>query len=297
MRPHFATPTVWTASVVIIVSVLAFGGVPNSMGTTWAWTGRLDALEVQRGAARRVVGPQALVAITSAGVWFTGGGTFVWNAFTELVAANQNGGNVTAMLSPMDAVVLDTNWWNARHDLAPTGTWYADRLLHLKGFVLPNGARTRHMLQLFLSTTATQQLRGFFIDDNQAQEFVEDPRGSDAVVVFVCERTPDVNDFAPSRYRFSFAYDRAPAPSSPSIVVVGMPSETSGAIAGVNGCFVRDNRRGRVRRIASDVLRAEAAAGPPIQFFTTGRSAVISAARMPRPVGPADRTAADTVAR
>jgi hypothetical protein len=277
-RPRIIGRTAWTTGLIVIMSTLAFRGVPTSMGTAWAWTPRLDALEVLRGAAERVIGSRAVVAVTSAGVWFTGGGTFVWNAFNEVADANQKGKDVRALLAPMDAVVLDTNWWNARKDLAPMGIWYAEGLLHLKGFVLPNGQVTRHMMQLFLSTTPSERVHGFFLEDDRAREFVEDPGGADVLAVLVCNRTPDLDEFAPAYYRFSFAYDRQPAQASPSIVLLGMSvSEALEHALAVTGCVTRDNRRGRLSDVSSADLRADAAEGPPVRFFTSAKAALMSA--------------------
>ena len=279
VRPPFVGRTAWTTALIVVPSVVAFLGVPTSMGNTWAWTERLDALDLERGAAEQVIGSSAVVAVTSAGVWFTGGGTFVWNAFNELVEANQRG-DVTPMLEPVDAVVLDTNWWNARSDLAPTGTWYANQLLHLKGFVLPTTDHTRHMIQLFMSITPPDRVKGFFIEDHRAREFVEDSAGSDAIALLVCNRTPSLTEFAGAYYRFAFAYDRAPAPASPSIVVLGMPASQHSVTAG--GCAVRDHRVGRLHDVTLSHLREEAETGPPIQFFSNRVAALMSAGRVPR---------------
>jgi len=277
-RPRIVGRTGWTAGVIVVVSLLAFSGVPTSMGNAWVWTEQLDALDVIRGAARRVIGSRAVVAVTSAGVWFTGGGTFVWHAFNELVAANRQHADVKAMLAPMDAIVLDTNWWVAEKNLAPTGTWYTDRLLNLKGFVLPNGANTRYMMHLFLTAQPVDSVHGFFVNDDGGAEFVENANGTTMVSVLVCDHTPRLNGFSQAFYRFSFAYDREPAPDSPSIVVFGTtaPDPTPE----VAGCAVRDRHLGLLRPVGLAELRADASPGPPIQFFFKRTEALASAGRV-----------------
>jgi hypothetical protein len=280
VRPPVVGSTAWTAGLIVVVSLLAFGGVPTTMGNSWVWTERLDALDVIRGAAHRVVGSRAVVAVTSAGVWFTGGGTFVWNAFNDLVEANRHGDDVKAMLAPMDAIVLDTNWWNARKDLAPTGTWYANRLLNLKGFVLPNGRTTRDLIQLFLTAAPADTVYGVFVNDDGADEFVEEANGTTMVSVLVCNNTPRLKTFSPAFYRFPFAYDREPAPDSPSIVVLG--GSASGSAPAAPGCVVRDRHLGRLRPVSLAELRTDASLGPPIQFFFKRSEALASAGRAPR---------------
>lgn len=287
LQPRVVHRTPWLVSLIVAIAIAAFIGVPISMtnilgdrvSTGWAWTKGLDTLDVLRGAAQRVIGRPAVVAVTSAGVWYTGGGTYVWNAFDELTSANQHGNDVTPMLGSVDAVVLDTNWWNARKDLAPIGTWYVDRRLHLKGFVLPTDNLSRHMMQLFVGTTSTDRVRGLYVDQAGAREFVEQPAGSDLFVVLACPNLAKVSEFPSAYYRFVFAYDREPTPSSPSIVLLGMPASQSVAIDQMTttGCVVRDSRRGDLRDIGRDGLRTNVRTDPPIQFFTSGRAAMVAA--------------------
>jgi hypothetical protein len=283
---------IWMATAITGLAAIAYSGVPQSMGREWAWTRRLDTLELLHAAAQRVIGQGAVTAVTSAGVWYTGGGTYVWNAYLEVADANRRGQNVVEMLSPVDAVVLDsTNWWTARQDLAPTGTWYVDGLLHLKGFVLPNGDATRPLMLLFLSTKATEPVRGVFLYDHRAQEFEEDGTGSEALVVMACPRTVNLDGFRAAYYRSSFAYDRQPGPDSPSIVVLGMSASsvlTSDRLA-QTGCTVRDSRRGRLRHVDLDELRGGAETEPRIRFFMSGRAALVSAGRIP-PLVDSDRS-------
>ena len=277
LRPARISRTWWQAGALAVVAVFTFTAVPTSMGNRRSWTNRLDALDVIRAASKRVIGDKAVVAVTSAGVWYTGGATYLWNGFNEIILANRSRADIRGYFRPFDGIVIDTNWWNALPSLAPTATWFMQRQLTLKGFVLPTEPTTRHMMHLFVTAADQTPVVGYFVGRREIREFREAAGGDAAFFVLRCNALPS-SAFNRAWYQFSFAYDRQPAPNAPVLLLLAAPAtagESLLAEAGA-GCHAFERRVGTLRPIArsgfADVLRDEA----PIQFFDR-RQAVLEA--------------------
>jgi hypothetical protein len=268
LRPAPVSRTWWQAGAFAVAAGFAFTAVPTSMGNGRSWTDRLDALDVIRAASKRVIGDKAAVAVTSAGVWYTGGASYLWNGFNEIILANRSHADVRGYFRPFDGIVIDTNWWNAHPSLAPTATWFMQGQLTLKGFVLPTEPTTRHMMHLFVTAAERTPVVGYFVDRGQIREFREAPGGDTAFAVMRCNALPSTA-FNRAWYQFSFAYDRQPAPNAPVLLLLASPAGAAESLLGEAGvgCYAFDRRKGTLRTIRrngfADVLRDEA----PIQFF------------------------------
>ena len=279
-------PMVQTGVAVAIV-VLALVQVPTSMGLGFGWTPGLDLLEISRGAAMTIVGRNAVTGISSAGTWYTGGGRYVWSAFDDLVEANEAKVDIEAYLEPIDALVVDGNWWNAAPDLAPISSWYLKHLLHLKGFVLPTASRTFANFELFsgnLFVAAKRQpVTGYFIDKKKITKFTQFANGEATFAVLSCPKVIDLSSLSTPFYKMSFAYMSKPQEKAPQIVVLGVVGDDDlpNRIASQSGCIVRDAIRGSLTDASRDELKKLGSADfrSPMSFYQSRDEALRAAGR------------------
>jgi hypothetical protein len=270
----------------ILVCALTVVQVPTSMGARFDWTPGLDLLEVSRGAAVTIVGRDGVVGNVSAGTWYTGGGQYVWNAFDDLVAANEKKFAIGDYLKPIDALVVDGNWWNEAPDLAPVSSWYLQHLLYLKGFVLPNTPATKENFLLFFAAKREPAM-GYFIDKEKVVKFTQVANGEATFALLSCPETIDLSSLSTPFYKMSFAYMSEPQETAPQIVVLGVMGDDDlpDRIASQSDCTVRDAIRGSLTDAPRNELRklGSAAIRPPMSFYQDRDEALRAAGRRNNP--------------
>ena len=225
-----------TAGLSMVIATVA--AVPNSANDSWRWTRSLHQMDASRAAGVDIVGRDALVGMVSMGPWYSSGGRFVWNAANDLTEVNRSGGNVAPFLDSADAFVIDIDWWHALPNLAPLGTWYVDKRLSLVGFVLPTTRSGRHQMNLFVSRTKPEKIRGYFLSGERSQVFEQRDGGATVFSVWQCPAPINDNSFPEAFYQFAFHYDQAPSATSRTLLLIGSEatqfSRLHHAIAGLN---------------------------------------------------------------
>jgi len=253
------------------------------MGARFEWTPDLDLLEVSRGAAMRINGPDAVVGMPSAGTWYTGGARYVWNAVNDLIGVNRNKLDIRAYLQPIDAVIIDGNWWNATPDNAPVSSWYLQGILHLKGFVLPTTDPTRPNFELFVGPSQVEQVTGYFIDKQKVTNFNQAEEGEAIVAVLSCPRWYSLSQLSTPFYKMSFTYNSEPQKMAPQIVVLGVfgQADLPKRVAAEWNCEVRDSIRGILRDVPREELKRAGSSSytSPITFYQTRDQALRAAGR------------------
>jgi hypothetical protein len=275
-------PIVQTCAAVSLVA-LSVCQVPSSMGSRYRWTSSLDLLDVLRGAAVSMVGSNAVVGSISAGTWYTSGATFLWNAFTDLVTANREHVDIAEYTKPVEAMIIDLNWWNALPQYAPLGAWYTGHVLNLRGFALPTAPTALNNFQLFL-TVDGGQVTGYFIGTQEVTKFVENTAGEATFAVLSCPATIELSKIRGAFYKNAFAYQSKPGLAAPQLVLLGferVPVGTLEAIAADSGCLVRDALRGSLLRAPRQELVdiGREAYSAPITFYERRDDALRAAGR------------------
>ena len=111
-------------------------------------------------------------------------------------------------LKPIDALVVDGNWWNDRP--CSVSSWYLQHLLYLKGFVLPNTPATKENFLLFFAAKREPAM-GYFIDrkkrlSNSLRLRTARLRSPSSL----CPETIDLSSLSTPFYKMSFAYMSEP---------------------------------------------------------------------------------------
>src|SRR5579883_165349 len=203
-----------------LVGGVMLSSTPYTMADTPRWVDDIDVLDLMRAMGQSILGPDALVAVTSAGVWYTAGAHYVWNSFFELVGENRAHHDVRSFLEPADAVVIDQAWWNSAPDMAPVWDWYREGTLRMFGFMLPEPIVDRPLAQLFVSAKNAHlsPVTGFLFDRQTVRHFVEHDSGPYSVGIFFCTQAPPLLDKDTVIYQYGFAYNSSPSATSPMVV-------------------------------------------------------------------------------
>lgn len=244
---------------VVPIAALAIGGlalaeVPASMGPAWAFRPEIDILELNRAAGRQIIGDGAVIGLTSAGNWYTAGGTIVWNAFNELHGAEQKGGDLRTLMAPADAFVIHVgNWWNAQAHAVPLTLWYAEGRLQLRAFILDEPAFA-DMNQLYvMPDRPAGQPVGFLVGRNRLERFVPTASGGSAVSFLVCGERPAA---APPNLDTYYAMPVATEPGKPGphlVMFAGSRDAAAAAEAALgSSCRLRDRFVGQFTSIDRD---------------------------------------------
>jgi hypothetical protein len=272
-----ARRTVQTLSAIPVVA-LALGQVPTSMGSQFDWTSDLDLLDVSRGAAISVVGPDAVVGATSAGTWYKSGAKYLWRANNEIVSITKAGLDVAKYINAVDALVMDSTWFNAYY--APIGSWYVDGMVNLKGFVLPNTPMTIWNFEIFVKP-GESRVTGYFIGKDEVTRFTQDESGGATFAVLSCPVAVDLSAVSETFYKMSFPYTARPEATAPHLVLMGFLTVRNApqGLVKASGCAVRDTVRGTLTKVSrADLLRAGSAAYEAPMTIYGERDAALRAA-------------------
>jgi hypothetical protein len=274
VRPALCRPVALAAAGVAAVAIIL--QVPVSSGHTLELRARGDVLELARAASQRVIGPDALLGIYSAGVWYTSGARDQWLALEELRRTGRDRQPIAAALDGVDALVVDTTWWHSRPDLAPVPAWFLDGQLQLGGFVLGTTGPLRELMMLFV-TAQSRPPRGLLLGAERADELVPDPAGDTAVAVLQCRRRVEVPPVSGLSHASLFTYDAAPGPDVAHMAVVAAETaalpELRAALSAT--CRERQVITGSLRPVALDDLRAALRRDDrPIRFYASRTAAI-----------------------
>jgi hypothetical protein len=278
------------------ISVIALVQVPVSAGLSRAWTRDLDILEILRAAAVEVLGPDAVVGTISAGNWFTAGGRYLWNAFNELTALNKIGNSPATYLARVDALAIDTNYWNATPEYAPVGEWYANGDLKLRGFVFPTAPTTIHLANYFVSSDRRPVI-GFFVKRDTVERFDEVAGGSAGLIVLICQSEVHIPRPTRARYSFAYSYNSPPGPMARQMVfILADMDDVNAIVENAKYCVSRDLVQGTLTRVDRETLKKRPYVGQKaIEFYATLEDAVWAGKRIalldPSSVPPAEMLA------
>jgi hypothetical protein len=203
-------------------------------------------------------------------------------AFYDLVAANQNKVDIGAYLHPIDALIIDANWWNAVPNYAPVSSWYLEGSLHLKGFVLPNTSLTLFNFELFVASKQ-ERIISHFIGKQTVIKFIQTEKGDATFTVLSCPRSVDFSSLTTPFYKMSFAYMSEPQAMAPQIVLLGIRGDDDlpNGIAARWDCTLRDSIRGSLMDVPRDELKNAGSTDyrSPMTFYQNRDEALRAAGR------------------
>jgi len=269
----FKLPFLFNRGEIIVMMLIVVLEASTSLGLKKIeFTNTLDYLELQRAAAKKIIGDDARVSLASAGIWYTSGGRYVWNAFNEGAFTNQTNPSslVDFLTEKNNIVVFDNAWWNYHDDLLPLGKLFVNGKFHLLGFGFVTDKYNNALMQIFLSNKK-EYVRGVLIDDLAVENFNEKDGGEWVFSSFACKKIPDTQKLQNLKYIYSFPYQGISGHNSPTMVLaVHKTSEASlldTTLASPCKMFQRVN--GELVKVDRAELKKTLTHEKPIEFYMT----------------------------
>jgi dolichol-phosphate mannosyltransferase len=240
-------------SFIIPIALLAYGivkDVPTAQGNKVHLTSYLKDLDIARASNQFILGKGALLATNSAGVWYTAGGTHIFNPWPELYYPKYLSINLREYLSKFDAIVVDNTWWNNQAKAVPFPKWYVDGIVHLKGFFFNNsrGHYANDLSMFFVSAIISEPEVGFCFKDKKLFRFRKRPDGEYVFAALVCPSKIPKEPFM--EFYSAYSLDQ-PADDAPHLVTFISKKDTyvTRKITNGKGFSERDVIQGSIERI------------------------------------------------
>jgi len=292
--------TVAFAAVAGVLTLAALHDRPSVAPRQRRWTADLDEMDAARAASKALLGPNALVGTTSAGVWYTSGAAHHYSLFADLTAAPSVAGlDIKALLAPFEAAAFDgqQSWLTHNRERLALVSYYVRGDLRLKGFWFADRRdRTNAALSmLLLSPNTSAPPSGYGLSGGRMHRFDPAPDGDQTLVCAVCPLGGFDNEDGRFPYFVRFilpgadnADPRASPQASASRLALRMfllprARYERDAAPALTGCTIRDRVDGRLTpvdraRMVAELRRTDR----PIRFYERLESALSLSGRYNR---------------
>jgi hypothetical protein len=302
-------PGRWATNVggIVVTGGLAFAAlydVPALAGTRVIPTRGVYDLEAGRAAGRQMLGRDAIVGTSSAGVWFTSGATGLYFVTPDILyPPDIECVDLKKYFSAFDALVVDPHqtWVTYNRQLTNITSAYLDKMLQLRGFFFadPHGRTESGVSYMAYSVEPKQPLVGYGVRGQEVSRFQQDPDGDQVYLSALCPvadvEAYGVLDNNALKLDFYTTFFR-PIPGNEDprsakdhtipdaiLTLIADQGRFENAVRpNLKKCTVRDQIRGRITKVSlRSFLDDSEKTDQTIRFYPT-YAALIAATRSPR---------------
>jgi len=189
-------PRRWATTVggILMTGGLAFAAlsdVPALAGNRVIPTRGIYDLEAGHAAGRAMLGKNAIVGTSSAGVWYTGGATHLYFVTPDILYPKDiECVDLKKYFAAFDALVVDPQqtWATYNRQLVNLTSAYLDKILQLRGFFFADRRdRTESGVSYMAYSVEPQKpLVGYGVRGQEVSRFEQDPEGDQIYLAALC---------------------------------------------------------------------------------------------------------------